>query len=344
MSHGSFRETVPEQRIESSSISQAPALDDPLTDEEISGARGRIAGEVVRTPLVPARDAAFHLKLECLQPTGSYKIRGATNAIKARLESGAPPRAIVTASAGNFGQALVRAAARLGVPAIVHCPDKAARVKVENLRRMGATVHEHSFDDWWKIIRTRDGGERDAVFIHPFAEREVLAGAATIGEEIVEDLPGVETVLIPIGGGGLACGIAQGVRRHRPDCRILGVETDTALPLSTALAAGEPVTVERVPSFVDGIGSTRVLDEMWPLLQRLIDDVVVVTIAEVEEAIRRLAADHHVVAEGAGAAAVAAAAKTELAATAAIVSGGNLDWAELQRILGGAPPPRPTVD
>lgn len=325
-------------------MTAAPSLTDPLSADEIVAARGRIAGAALRTPLVTMRDGRTHSKLECLQPTGSYKIRGATNAIKARLESGAAPRAIVTASAGNFGQALVHAAARLGVPAIVHCPDKAARVKVENLKRMGATVHEHSFDAWWQIIRTRDGGDDDAVFIHPFAEREVLAGAATIGEEIVEDLPEVESVLIPIGGGGLACGIAQGIRRHRPDCRILGVETDTALPLKAALAAGGPVTVERTPSFVDGIGSTRVLDEMWPLFQRLIDDVVVVTIAEVEDAIRRLAADHHVIAEGAGAASVAAATKVNAPNLVAIVSGGNLDWVELRRILSGDPAPRPPTD
>ncbi len=164
----------------------------------------------------------------------------------------------------------------------------------------------------------------------------MIAGAATIGEEIVEDLPEVEAVLIPIGGGGLASGIAQAVRRHRPRCRIVAVETDTAMPLKAALDAGAPVTVERIPSFVDGMGSTRLLDAMWPLLERLIDEVVIVTLAEVEEAIRRLAADHHVIAEGAGAAAFAAAGKTGFGLAVAIVSGGNLDWPELRCILAGA--------
>jgi threonine dehydratase len=315
-----------------------PSLTDPLSEAEIEAARRRIAGTALRTPLVPARDGRTHLKLENLQPTGSYKIRGATNALKARLETAEAPRIIVTCSAGNFGQALVHAADRLGLPAIVHVPDKAARVKVENLKRMGATVHEHSFEAWWRIMETRDTGAADeegAAFFHPVCEREVIAGAATIGEEIFEDLPDVEAVLIPIGGGGLACGIASAVKRHRPDCRILAVETDTALPLKTALAAGGPVTVERIPSFIDGMGSTRVLDAMWPLLERLIDDVIVVSVAEVEEAIRRLAADHHVIAEGAGAAATAAASKVDFTPTAAIVSGGNVDWAELGRILAG---------
>jgi threonine dehydratase len=313
-----------------------PDLTTPLTQSEIAAARARIAGAAIRTPLVPAKDGATWLKLECLQPTGSYKIRGATNALAAALERGARPAAIVSASAGNFGQAIAAAAARVDIPCIIHVPDKAARVKVDNLRRIGATVHEHSFDGWWRIMQTRDAGQagEGALFLHPVCEREVIAGAATIGEEIIEDLPQVEAVLIPIGGGGLASGIALAVKRHNPGCRIVAVETDTAMPLKAALAAGAPVTVERVPSFVDGMGSTRLLDALWPLLERLIDDVVIVTLAEVEEAIRRLAADHHVIAEGAGAAAFAAAAKGDFGNAVAIVSGGNLDWTELVRILG----------
>src|SRR4051812_7427919 len=311
-----------------------PNLASPLTAEEIAAARRRIDGAALRTPLVPRPDHSAFLKLECLQPTGSYKIRGATNALKARVEVGAQPRAIVSASAGNFGQAIARAAASLGLPCIIHVPDYAARVKVENLRGMGAEIREHSFDDWWRIMQTRETGDEGS-FLHPVCEREVIAGAATIGAEILEDLPDVETVLVPIGGGGLASGIAQAVKARRPDCRILAVETDTAMPLKAALAAGEPVTVARTASFVDGMGSTRVLDAMWPLLNRLIDDVVVVSIAEVEAAIRILAAEHHVLAEGAGAAALAASAKIPAGRNVAIVSGGNLDWSELRRILAG---------
>jgi threonine dehydratase len=311
----------------------APDLASPLTADEIAAARRRIVGAALRTPLVPRPDGSAWLKLECLQPTGSYKIRGATNALKARLEAGEDVRAIVTASAGNFGQAIARAAGSFGLPCIIHVPDNAARVKVENLRSMGAEVRAHSFEGWWHIMQTRETGDEGA-FFHPVCEREVIAGAATIGAEIVEDLPEIETVLIPIGGGGLASGIAQAVKARRPQCRILAVETDTALPLKAALAAGAPVTVERTPSFVDGMGSTRVLDAMWPLLRRLIDDVVVVSLAEVEAAIRTLAAEHHVLAEGAGAAALAAAAKLPPGRNVAIISGGNLDWTELRRILG----------
>ena len=302
-------------------------LDDPLTPAEIAEARNRIAGIALRTPLMPMADGRTRLKLECLQPTGSYKIRGATNLVKARGLAGP----VVSVSAGNFGQAL--AAATRGLPVTIHVPDNAARVKVDNLRRLGAEVREHSHEIWWRIVATRDAGDPAATFVHPVCEREMIAGSATIGAEIVEDLPDVEAVLIPFGGGGLASGIAQAVKLQRRQCRIIAVETDTAAPLKAALAAGRPVTVERKASFVDGMGSTRVLDSMWPLLERLIDEVIVVSIAEVEEAIRRLAADHHVVAEGAGAAAVAAAAKLGGDHAVAIVSGGNIDPGEFARIL-----------
>jgi threonine dehydratase len=306
-------------------------LTEPLDAAEIDSARRRIAGAALRTPLVPGTDA--FLKLECLQPTGSYKIRGATNVLKTRLEGRERIGRIVTASAGNFGQALAAAARDLGLPITIHVPDHAARVKVEALERLGADVREHDFAGWWRIMETRDSGD-EGTFFHPVCEREVIAGAATIGAEILEDLPDVEAILIPIGGGGLACGIAQVVKARLPGCRIIGVETDTCTPLKAALAAGRPVTVERRATFVDGMGSTRVLDAIWPLLERLIDEVLVVSIAEVEAAIRMLAARHHVVAEGAGAASAAAAAKAGIGRSVAIVSGGNIDRNELVRILG----------
>jgi threonine dehydratase len=307
-------------------------LADPLSALEIEAARRRIADVALRTPLVRTLDKRTWLKLECLQPTGSYKIRGATNLLAARIEGGAAPSAIVSASAGNFGQAVAAAARRHGLPIVIHVPDSAARVKVENLERLGAEVREHAFADWWRIMESRET-EDGGLFVHPVCEREVIAGAATAGAEIVEDLPGVEAVLIPFGGGGLASGIAQAVRLKRPGCRIIAVETDTAMPLKAALEAGGPVSVPRQASFVDGIGSTRVLDAMWPLLERLIDEVIVVSLAEVEAAIRRLAAEHHVVAEGAGAVALAAAAKADFDGAVAIVSGGNIDENELTRIL-----------
>lgn len=302
--------------------------------KDIAAARRRIAGTALRTPLVPAGDGLW-LKLEALQPYGSYKIRGATNAIKARLERDPGMATVVSASAGNFGQAIAAAARGMGLPCIIHVPDTAARVKVEALKRLGATVREHSFDGWWKIMQTRETGD-PGVFFHPVCEPEVIAGAATIGHEILEDLPEVETVLAPIGGGGLACGIAAAMKLARPDIRMIGIENETSAALSAARGAGRPVSIERRPSFIDGMGSTRVLDPMWPLMEELIDETVVVSVAEIEEAIRLLARDHHVIAEGAGAAAFAAAyIFRKFTPTVAIVSGGNIDPAVLARILQG---------
>jgi len=311
------------------------ALTEPLSDEEIAAARSRIAGVAIRAPLVRSGDTRTWLKLECLQPYGSYKIRGAINALAARIEREGAPAAIVSASAGNFGQAIAAAGRRLGLPVFIHVPQNAARVKGESLRRLGAVVREHSFEAWWRIIQTRETKDEGA-FFHPVADRDVIAGAATIGEEILEDLPDLDAVLIPVGGGGLACGIAQAIRRRARACRIIAVETELATPLRAARRADAPVSVERRPSFIDGMGSTRVLDEMWPMLKTLVDEVVVVSLEEVEAAIRALALDHHVIAEGAGAAAPAAAAKHDLGDCAAIVSGGNLDRAELRRILAEA--------
>lgn len=303
----------------------------PLAGDEIDAAERRIAGVAIDTPLVAARDPRIRLKLECLQPYGSYKIRGATNAVRARLEDGSRPSAVISASAGNFGQSIAAAAKEAGLRCIIHVPSDAARVKVDSLRSLGAEVREHGFADWWRIMQTRETGE-DGVFFHPVCEREVIAGSGTLGREIARDFPEIDAVVIPVGGGGLASGVAQGLKAQRPGCRIVAVETEVSTPLKAALAAGRPVEVERLPSFIDGMGSTRVLDGMWPLLERLIDEVVVVTLAEVEDAIRRLVREHHVVAEGAGAAAFAAARKVQ-GRVAAIVSGGNIDPSVLARIL-----------
>jgi threonine dehydratase len=308
------------------------ALADPLTRAEIDEARRRIADTALDTPLIPTLDGVAHLKLECLQPYGSYKIRGATNAVRARIERDGKVETIISASAGNFGQAVAAAAASYGLRCVIHAPDVAARVKIDALKRLGAEVHEHPFARWWEIMTTRDTGEA-GVFIHPVAEREVIAGAATLGDELVRDMPDVSAIYVPVGGGGLICGIAQAVKAKNPACRIIAVESEVSTPLTAAFKAGEPVEVERRPSFIDGMGSTRVLDEMWPLLKRLVDEVVVVSLRDVEDAVRRLVREHHVIPEGAGAAALAAAAQGAPRGSIAIVSGGNIDWPVLEKIL-----------
>lgn len=306
-------------------------LTTPLSAAEIAAARARIADVAIRTPLIRSGEGVA-LKMECLQPFGSYKIRGATNAILARIERGDDIQAVVSASAGNFGQAIAAAAKRLGLPCVIHVPDNAARVKVARLKDLGATVREHPFEGWWQIMTTQETPDPGA-FFHPVADRDVVTGAATVGAEIVEQFPEVEAVFAPIGGGGLMCGTAQGIRLTNPNCRVVAVEAETAIPLKTAFEAGHPVKVERQPSFIDGMGSTGVLDEMWPLFQAQVDEVVVVTVAEIEDALRRLALDHHIIAEGAGAAAYAAILKTGTRNACAVVSGGNLDPKELARIL-----------
>jgi threonine dehydratase len=305
----------------------------PLSTAEIAAAQRRIAGVALWTPLIRS-EAGVALKLESLQPLGSYKIRGATNAIRARQERGQAIPAVVSASAGNFGQAIAAAARRLELPCVIHVPDNAARVKVARLSELGATVREHPFDDWWRIMQTRETGDLGS-FFHPVADRDVVAGAATIGAEIAADHPQPEVLFAPIGGGGLMSGTAMGVRARHPGCRIVAVEVETAAPLQAALAADGPVVVTRQPSFIDGMGSTRILDEMWPILRDLTDEVVVLTVAEVEAAVRRLANDHHLIVEGAGAAAFAAALSHGTRNAVAIVSGGNLDAAELARIQTG---------
>lgn len=309
-----------------------PALDTPLTEDEIEAAHRRIEGAAIKTPLVPTLDGRTHLKLECLQPYGSYKIRGATNAVRARIEVDGKVDTIISASAGNFGQAVAAAAGAYGLRCIIHAPDVAARVKIESLKRLGAEVREHPFARWWEIMQTRQTGE-DGVFIHPVGEREVIAGAATLGDELVEQLPNAKTIYVPVGGGGLISGIAQAVKAHNPTCRVVAVESEVSTPLKAAFEAGKPVQVERGPSFIDGMGSTIVLEEMWPLLKRVVDDVVVVSVAEVSDAVIRLLREHHVVAEGAGAAALAAAARDPGHSTIAIVSGGNIDWPVLEKIV-----------
>ena len=300
----------------------------PLTRDEIAHARLRIADLVTSFPLT--RSAGCRLKLECLQAHGSYKLRGATNALRSRQERGIAVTHVVSASAGNFGQAIAGAANACGLPVTIHVPTNAARIKVSRLKALGATVHEHSFDAWWQMMAS---GAGDDEFFHPVCDRDVIAGSATIGAEIAAELPEVSTVFIPIGGGGLCVGVAQALYMTRPDCRIVAVESEFATPLTAAMAAGAPITVRREPSFVDGMGSTGVLDAMWPLLRRSVHDVAVVSGGEIEDAIRRLLSEHHVMAEGAGAAAFAAASKADDPRSVAIISGGNIDLDTLRQLL-----------
>ena len=319
-----------------------PPVEAP-TIADVRAARERLAGLVVRTPLVrlalDEAPAEIHLKLECLQPIGSFKIRGATNAMALagpeRLRDG-----VYTASAGNMAQGVAWSARRLGVAATAVVPGHAPQAKLSALARLGARVEKVPFDAWWQLLVDRGQPGRKELFIHPVSDLAVMAGNGTIGLEILEDLPDVETVLVPYGGGGLSCGIASALRGSGSRARVLACEVDTAAPLSAALAAGGPVPTPYTASFVDGIGGKSVLAEMWPLASRLLDGALSSPLDDVAAAVRLLAERAHVVSEGAGAAPVAAAlsGRAGRGKTVCVVSGGNIDARVLARILSGEVP------
>jgi threonine dehydratase len=278
------------------------------------------------------------LKLENLQPLGSFKIRAAVNALKA-AGSDAVRAGVLAPSAGNFGQGLTWAATAMGAPVTIVAPDTSAMTKTQALERLGAKVVRVPFDTWWRVLTTRRFEGAGGVFFHPVADSAVVAGNATIGAEILEDLPGVDAVVVPFGGGGLISGVGSVMRRQKPGVRMIAAEAATAQPLTAALAKGAPVDVPYTPSFVDGIGSTSVLEEMWPLVRETTDAAVAVSLVEIIDAVKLLATRHHVIAEGAGAAAVAVALSGRAGAgdVVCIVSGGNIDSSRLAAILKGEP-------
>jgi threonine dehydratase len=263
-----------------------------------------------------------------------------------RLAAEQPERlahGVYTASAGNMAQGVAWGARAMGISCTVVVPETAPATKLAAIERLGARIDKRSFDDWWRVIAEHGDPAMNATFIHPFADADVMAGNGTIALEIREDLPDAEWILVPYGGGGLACGIAAGARAAWGEGtwpRVYACEVDTAAPLDTAFRAGAPAASSYTPSFVDGIGSRRIAEEMWPLARTLLDGSIVVSVREVADAVRLLVERARVVAEGAGAAAVAAArtGRARGAKVVAIVSGGNIDAAKLAIILGGGIP------
>jgi len=308
---------------------------------EIEAARERIAGAAIRTPLVrlhvPEAPAEIYLKLECLQPINSFKIRGATNAI---MLASAAERAqgLVTASAGNMAQGVAWAARTLGVPATIVVPEHAPEAKLAAIERLGGRVLKLPYDDWWNVIVSSHVDGIDGLFVHPVQDPGVMAGNGTIGLEILEDLPDPDAVVIPYGGGGLTVGIASAIRALRPATKIVTAEPATGAALVAALEAGRPADVDYQPSFVDGSGSRRVLDSMWPLVAPLVDRALAIEVADVAAAVRLLAERVRVIAEGAGALAPAAAlsGRAGTGKVVCVVSGGNINLSKVAEILGGA--------
>jgi threonine dehydratase len=305
-----------------------------------------IAGDAVRTPLVRLHvdhlpDTEIWLKLECLQPIGSFKIRGAANAIRQ-----APPeaveRGILTTSAGNMAQGVAWIAHELGVPATIVAPDHAPRAKLEAIERLGGSVILVPFDRWWQTMEEGSYPGVDAgLFVHPVQDERVMAGNGTIGLELVEQLDGIQTVLVPWGGGGLTTGIASALAQLSPATRVYACEPETGAPVTATLAAGGvPTAVDYKASFVDGCGGKALLPQMWERAQSLIAGSYSLTLDEAATAVRLLVERARIVAEGAGALAVAAAASGQAGTgrIVCIVSGGNIDASRLAAILEGRTP------
>ena len=313
-------------------------LPNPIPLQDIEAARARTAHAAQRTPLIKLNvenaPAEIYLKLENLQPIGCFKIRGASNAVLLAPEE-ERRSGVYTASAGNMAQGVAWCARQLGIRCDVVVPDHAPQAKLDAIERLGARVIKVPFDRWWDILVQHGFAELSGHFIHPVSDARVIAGNGVIALEILEDLPDVDAIVVPYGGGGLSSGIASAVKALRPRTRVFGCEVETAAPLAASFAAGRPMSIEYRPSFVDGIGGKTLLAEMWPLVSTLLAGALTVSLDEVANAIRVLAKRNHVIAEGAGAAPVAAALRGIAAArkVVCVVSGGNINMSTLTQIL-----------
>jgi threonine dehydratase len=255
---------------------------------------------------------------------------------KKLLENG-----VWTVSAGNWAQGLAWAAKKLGVKCTIVLPTHVPETKLEKILHLGAGVIKVPADKFFEIFVTRTHEGVEGTFVHAFSDPAVIAGNGTIGLEILEDLPDVDTVLVAWGGGGLACGIASAIRAIKPDVKIYACEIETGAPLIASYKSGRAATdADYAPSFVDGISAPWVLPEMFDLAKTLIEDTLVVSLEETVEAIRLLAVQNSVVAEGAGAVSVAAALSGRAGAgkIVCVISGGNIDLDKLVKIFQGKIP------
>jgi threonine dehydratase len=315
----------------------------PVALSDILAARLRLAGQALVTPVVACHAApprkTVRLKLENLQPIGSFKLRPIGNAVLAR-----PPAqlaaGIYTSSSGNSALGVAWMARQLGITGTAVVPANAPGAKLEKLRQLGARIEMLSVEEWWRAIRVGALADQEGVYIDAVRDPACLAGDATVGLEILEQFPDVEAIFVPFGGGGLACGVACAIRATHPKVKIIACELETAHPCKAAMAAGTPVETAHDAGFVSGVGFGTVLPEMWPLISSHVDGVITVTLAEVASAIKVMVENNRVVAEGAGAISVAAAlsGRYEFSRVCAVVSGGNLDNSTLSTILQGGVP------
>lgn len=308
------------------------------------------AGLGLPTPLVPFGGepaGRIWLKLENLLPVGSFKLRGSLSALN-RLPEAPRSFGVWTASAGNMGYALAWAARRMAIPCTVIVPQDAPEIKLSAIRQQGAEVVVVPFAQYQQIQNRKawtGGGNppqalSQARLVHPFADPDVMAGNATIGLEILEQLPEVEAIVAPFGGGGLTCGIAAAVRAVRPEVRVIASEVETGAPLAASLAEGKPVEVSYRTSFISGMGAPYLFDEMWPLAGELLDESLVVGVEETADSLRQLATRNKIIAEGAAGTALAAAQKLgdRCERVVAVITGGNIDLGTYAKILPGGTP------
>ena len=308
--------------------------------EDIEQARSRIAGTVLRTPLVKLALAGgpdIRLKLENLQPTNAYKIRGAANAV-ARLSDADRAKGVWTISAGNAGQGVAYAARQYGVPCTVVAIETAPQTKLERMRALGATILPVSYDRAWTAVETHEFEGLDGIFVHPFDNHDFIAGHGVMGLEILEDCPDVAAVICAIGGGGLITGVGSAIKARKPQVKVIGAEPETAAPYALSLKEGGP---RRFPdwraSFVDGAGGKSVTARMWQRMQPVTDGAITVTLDETRAAMRLIAEKSRTIAEGAGALALAAALRgTDLEGPiVCVVSGGNIDLDKFAGLVAG---------
>lgn len=311
----------------------------PISLGDIEAARENVAGTVLRTPLVKIELGSapeIYLKLENLQPTNAYKIRGATNAV-ARLSDEERARGVWTISAGNAGQGVAFAARSAGIPCSVVAIETAPQTKLDRMRALGANIVPVSYEQAWKAAEAHAFDGVDGTFIHPFDNHDFISGHGTMGLEIVEELPGVRTVIAAIGGGGLITGVGSAVKALKPDVKVLGAEPETAAPYAYSLQQGGASKYpEWQASFVDGAGGQSVTERMWQRMQPIVDGTITVSLDQTREAMRLIAEKTRTISEGAGALSLAAALTGQAGdgPIVCVVSGGNIDLAKFSELVG----------
>jgi threonine dehydratase len=306
----------------------------PIELADIEAARERIAGTVLRTPLVKF-DEGIYLKLENLQPTNAYKIRGGANAVASLSDTGRA-KGVWTISAGNAGQGVAYAARQYGVPCTVVAIETAPQTKLDRMRALGAEIVPVSYDRAWVAAETHEFPGLDGTFVHPFDNHDFIAGHGTMGLEILEDCPDVATVICAIGGGGLITGVGSAVKAKKPRVKVLGAEPETAAPYALSLREGGPRKYTNwQASFVDGAGGKSVTERMWERMQGVVDGSITVTLDQTRDAMRLIAEKSRAIAEGAGALSLAAALTGQAGEgpIVCVVSGGNIDLAKFAELV-----------